>query len=162
MSTPLAVRTLELAEMAYRAGVKEEPPGSNRGKWVDVYQKWVIGMRHFPWRLGFAWCATFATFKVYQAAAELHIKPQMPASASSSELYAWAKRTGNLLAHPEANCLGLVRAGPHAAPGKSHEHTYLVESVGTDGYTTSIDGNWGQAVSKAHHRISGSDFARIV
>lgn len=160
--TPLQAKTLQLAEAAYSAPVLEDPPGSNRGPLVDIYERWLLAKRHLKWALGFPWCATFATYQIYNAARLLGITPQIPASASSSELFRWGKTSGNLLSAPEPGCIGLVRAGPHADPGKSHEHTFIVYAVPDHIWVLSIDGNWGQRVSKTHHAIARCDFVRIV
>ncbi len=147
--TALARQALELADMALRAGVREDE-GANRGKWVRVYQRWA------GYAEGLPWCCMFATYKVHQAARALGVKCRIPRTGSSSTLYRWFKREGLLLRSPVAGCVGLVKGGP-----TGHEHTFLVERV--DGGTVhGIDGNWKNAVTRTVRRASACDFGPIV
>lgn len=159
----LAKRTLERAEAALAVGVKEEPAGSNRGKYVDVYQKWFLLKRNLKWALGFPWCACFATYQIHHAAKDLKLeKIAFPVSASSSEIYAWAKRTRNLIPFPTPGCIGLVKnQGGAAEDWKSHEHTFIVTKA-DGGYVYGIDGNWLQRVSRSKRPASICHYVRVL
>lgn len=69
-------------------GVKEHPPGSNRGPDIDRWCKWANG------QVGYPWCAAFACGMVREAC-EL-IVPD-PRRASVGFLEAWAEKVGSLL-----------------------------------------------------------------
>lgn len=149
----LARRTLERAAAAASVPVMEDPPGSNRGPAVEYYQR-RVGIHP-----GDPWCAAAATTWVADAARDLGVKHELPLTGSSSALYRWAKKTGNLLAHPEAGCIGLVRGGK-----TGFEHTFVVSEVDpTERMTRSYDGNWGSRVrSGVEHLIRTSVYLRIV
>lgn len=146
-------RTLQIAKRYLGAN---ENQGTNRGTIIAKFQLF-IG----KWMLGQPWCAAFATFCVWHAEDELKLPHTFLSSASSSAIYAWAKKSGRLLAHPVDGCVGLVKAGPHATKGKSHEHTFLVHTVKGNRVVT-VEGNWKNRVMWFNRPISDDyDYVRI-
>lgn len=131
---------------------EREATGNNDGAFVDAIEK-PFGERHA------AWCAMYATSMIKFAAQALGIKTLLHASESSTEIYHQAKEKALLLDHPVPGCIGLLK-GNGGTPGKDHHHTFLVVSV--DGSLVhSVDGNWGNAVSRPVHKISDCDFVAV-
>lgn len=153
--TPLQKYTLVVANG--KLGEKEES-GKNDGPFVSTLQAWLDQGK--GWMEGQPWCATFATWCIYEAARHLAITPRIPKSGASSDLYSWFRRNGLILAKPVAGSLGLMR-DPRPDSKKTHHHAFLVESVKGD-VVNGIDGNWNNAVSKTAHLISLCDFGAIV
>lgn len=67
-------------------GVQEVPAGSNRGKYVDIYNTFVGAP------LGSYWCASFLCYRVYDAAKTLKVTPLWIKSASVQAIFLWAKK----------------------------------------------------------------------
>lgn len=152
----LAARTLAIAKSELG---KKEATGHNDGVFVRMLQRWLA--RGAKWMDGQPWCATFATWCMYQAAEQLQMTPILKRSGSSTEIYAMAKAKELLLAYPEAPCIGLMR-GNGGTIGKTHHHTFIVDSVDPGNATVrGIDGNWKNAVSRSVHKISECDFVVI-
>jgi len=92
--TPLAEQTIKRAREAL--GVSEGAGHNNRGKWVDVYEKF-LGL------IGQPWCACFVAFKIHQAAKDLGLTsrwPTDPRAANCTWLWNWAKKNGCVLSEP--------------------------------------------------------------
>lgn len=133
---------------------RKEATGKNDGAFVNSIQEWYAGAREH----GAPWCALFATWCIYRAAAILAITPKIPKTDSSTHLYDYAKKSGMLLEAPIAGCIGLVK-GDGGSAGKSHHHTFRVTSVDKlVGVVHSCDGNWGNSVALTQHRIQDCDF----
>jgi hypothetical protein len=154
--TPLQQRTLQVA----KRWVGERETGVNRGKKGGIIQTAQLWFGN--WMVGQPWCAAFATYCIFKAAKELGVKNPFIKSASSSAIYAWAKKTGRLLNGPEPGCIGLVVAGRNAAKGKSHEHTFLVHNIDGDEVVT-IEGNWSNKVrwNRRKKAAANLDWVRI-
>lgn len=146
--TELQQRTLQVAKRYL--GVYEDQ-GSNRGKVIAQFQLF-IGR----WVLGQPWCAAFASFCLFTAAKELGVTPEFEKTASSSAIYRWAKRTGNLLPKPTDGCIGLVIGGP-----TGHEHTCLVHTVEGD-TVLSVDGNISNRVRWVRRSTASMHYVRII
>lgn len=132
----------------------KEATGNNDGAYVDAIEK-PFGERHAPW------CAMFATSKIQFAAQALGIKTVLHESESSTDIYHQGKSKGLLLSKPIPNCIGLLK-GDGGTPGKDHHHTFLVVSIdAAAGVVHSVDGNWGNAVSRPVHKISDCDFVAV-
>lgn len=149
-----------LAKLTMQFAVKKlgerELTGKNDGVFVRMLQRWLAN--GLKWMDGQPWCATFATWCMYQAAGVLKITPILNKNGSSTSIYAEAKKKGMLIAFPIPNCIGLMR-GDGGTKGKTHHHTFLVQSVDKAGAVVhGIDGNWKNAVSKSVHKISDCDF----
>lgn len=133
---------------------EREATGQNDGEYVDALEK-RFGLHRDPW------CAMEATNDIMLAAAELSVTPVLHKSASSTEIFSQAKAKGLLLDKPIPNCIGLLK-GNGGSPGKTHHHTFLVVSIDdAGGVVHSVDGNWGNAVSRPVHKISDCDFVAI-
>lgn len=121
--TDVAKTALGLATAAI--GVKEDPPGSNRGREVDEYLR-NVGLD--PSRGSYPWCAAFvSTMCTAAGALQLH------KSASCANLL-----NLNLdlqLSAPEDGCI-FVHMNPDG-----HGHTGFVEHVNPDGTLSTIEGN---------------------
>lgn len=131
---------------------ERELTGNNDGAFVDAIEK-PFGERHA------AWCAMYATSMIKFAAQGLGIQTILHASESSTEIYKQARDKHLLLPKPIPNCIGLLK-GSGGSPGKDHHHTFLVVSIDGD-FVHSVDGNWGNAVSRPVHKISDCDFVAI-
>jgi len=77
-------------------GVHEDPPGSNRGKYVDTYNTFVGAP------LGSAWCCSFLLFRLYHAAEELKLKTDVLKTGSVQQLFKWAEKEGRVYKQPVA------------------------------------------------------------
>jgi hypothetical protein len=151
----LAEKTIDVART--KLGIKEAT-GHNDGAFIYKIQMW-LG----KWMDRQPWCAVFATWCVWEAWRILGgPKPKMIKSASSSQLYRWARDTGNLLDGPEGYCIGLMKGGP-----TGYKHTFLVNAFGGNylkgqTWVWGIDGNWKNAVSRTQHAVKDCVFIRIV
>lgn len=133
---------------------QKEATGRNDGKYVDALEK-KFGMKGQPW------CAMECTSDIMDAAANLGIKPVLHKSASSTEIYAQAKKNALLLKAPIPYCIGLLR-GNGGTPGKDHHHTFRVISIDAKaGVVHSLDGNWGNQMQYTVHPIAGCDFVAV-
>lgn len=147
----LAAATVQIA--LSHVGMREAT-GHNDGTFVDTLEK-KFGMKGEPW------CAMYATECMLEAAGKLGIKTVLHKSPSSTEIFSQAKQKGLLLKSPIAYCIGLLR-GSGGSAGKDHHHTFLVVSVDAKaGVVHSVDGNWGNAVTKTTHPISACDFVAL-
>ena len=150
----LAVKTVDLAREDLG---QKEATGRNDGSYVRKIQNWLGAfMENQPW------CAAFATYKLYQAAKQLGMKPVLSKSGSSTSIYAEARKKGLLLMGPKPYCIGLLR-GNGGSPGKTHHHTFLVGGEGAveADKVWSIDGNYKNAVSRTQHLIKDCDFVEL-
>jgi hypothetical protein len=152
----LAEITMKIAKE--KLGIKEAT-GHNDGVFVRMLQRWLA--RGAKWMDGQPWCATFATYCIYQAAEAMQIHPLINRSGSSTDIFRDARLKHLDLLSPIPNCIGLMR-GDGGTRGKTHHHTFLVESVDFgNGVVHGVDGNWKNAVSKTVHKISDCDFVMI-
>jgi hypothetical protein len=130
---PLLAILLTLARK--ELGVKETPPGSNRGPRVEEY---LHSVHLGP---GYAWCAAFVYWLFEQASASLNRVNPLPRTASC--LDHWNKTNGEkitawqVLADPS-----LIMPGDIFIIRKTgiHGHTGIVTGV-LDGYIHTIEGN---------------------
>lgn len=83
---PCRVRALERSKRY--VGVKEHPPGTNRGPLIDKWCRWANGL------VGYPWCAAFACGMVREACGLIVPDPRR---ASVGYLEAWAAKVGSLL-----------------------------------------------------------------
>lgn len=142
------------AQIALSHVGQREATGNNDGTFVDTLEA-KFGEKGAPW------CAMYATECMAEAAARLGIKTQLHKSESSTEIYAQGKHLNLGLKAPIPYCLGLLR-GSGGTPGKDHHHTFIVLGVDQKaGVVHSVDGNWGNAVTRTAHPISACDFVAI-
>lgn len=152
----LAEWTLTIAQS--KLGIKEAT-GHNDGVFVSMLQRWLA--KGAKWMDGQPWCATFATWCLYQAAIHIGTTPALKRNGSSSSIYLDAKMKDLLLGYPIVPCIGLMK-GDGGTPGKTHHHTFIVESVDAKAAVVhGMDGNWKNAVSRSIHKISDCDFVAI-
>ncbi len=123
----LADSALTFAEAALAAGVREVPPGSNRGPEVDAYLR-AAGLD--PARGSYPWCAAFVTWCVQQAALSTGLAPAFRGSASTSSLLA---RNARLSLAPAELESALPCVFVHRDPGSSKGHTGFVLGRTLDG-----------------------------
>jgi hypothetical protein len=120
-------------------GVAEQPPGSNDSPRIAQYRQATAGSGVGPW------CAYFASWAARQAGVPLGDSGQ--GFGRVDDVYAWAQKTGKA-----------IPAGTGTPqPGDLivwDEHIGVVESVGTDGSISTIEGNSSDKVSR---RTYGSD-----
>jgi len=134
-ATPTGGRLVAVAES--EVGQAEDPPGSNDGPRIADYRSTVAGATP-----GEPWCADFVSWVAAQAGAPLGDSGAGFSSVAS--LTDWAGRTGRLLpADAQAQPGDLVLFGDR--------HVGIVESVDADGTLHTIEGNNGDAVSRATH-----------
>ncbi|HEY3612577.1 MAG TPA: CHAP domain-containing protein [Gaiellales bacterium] len=129
-----------LAAAEGQVGQSEVPPGSNDGPSLAVYRTAVAGSA-----AGQPWCATFASWCAAQAG--VPIGDGGAGSASVAAITGWAKRTGHLLPSSSTPAPGdLILFGSR--------HIGIVESVNADGSLTTVEGNHGNAVTRAQRSPS--------
>src|SRR5262245_53770132 len=88
MASPIAQEAIKVG--LGEVGVKEEPPGSNRGPQVDEYLK-ASGNANPPGKKeGNQWCLSFVYWCFDQAAKTKGVNP-MPKTGFCPYLYGWAK-----------------------------------------------------------------------
>jgi hypothetical protein len=126
MATQLTrVRALEVART--KLGTRENPPNSNSGPAVRVFQSaTTLGGTGWPW------CAAFVQFCFLKAG-----KPLEYRTASVGELTRWAKDRGYLVSSPAP---GDIVTFDFNGNGVHDDHTGLVEEVGP-GRIYTIEGN---------------------
>jgi hypothetical protein len=114
-------------------GVTEEPKGSNNSPRISVYRASATGGPVGPW------CAYFISWLARTSGAPLGESGQ--GYGRVDDLFAWAQRAGK----------ALPPVGVPIQPGDFmvwDEHIGIVESVNADGSYTTIDGNFGDAVTR--------------
>jgi hypothetical protein len=171
-SPPLDNRAavLALARAALAAGVREAPPGSNRGPEVDAYLRGCVRRGRPLGVLGVPWCAAFASWCIWRAAYgeeaatraivwtwRSHVgSPQRPAigwRAAVSELCADALGTGRWQdwdegARPEpGDVLVMGRQGQDPRHG-GEGHAAIVDEAAEGGGFYAIGGNESDAVRR--------------
>lgn len=120
-----------LAEAESHVGKKEQPPGSNRGPFVDDCND-EIGVSR-----GSFWCMSFVQKCVKDAADKLGVAVPIKRTASCSELFRWARDHGRLAANPEPGDIFLVTGGD-----TGHFHCgFVAGPVGATDRFVTIEGN---------------------
>lgn len=135
---------------------RKEATGNNDGPFVHMLQLLAVDGGHSLYQQ--PWCAMFTMYCTSQAAAELSLVLKTKLTPSSTVNYALAKSGGYIMEKPIAGCIGLIRAP--AGSGKTHDHTFLVESVGQS-TVNGVDGNWANQVMRTVHEISNCDFIEL-
>lgn len=97
-------------------GVKEHPPGSNRGQHIDRWCLWANGLTGYPW------CSAFVCGMIREAAG--YIVPE-PRRASVGFFEAWARSVGAIVARPLKGDIVTYRYGADDWP----DHVGLVDKV---------------------------------
>jgi peptidoglycan hydrolase-like protein with peptidoglycan-binding domain len=137
--SPLAAAALDAARG--EVGVREVPPGSNRGPEVDAYLR-TVGLE--PAGGSYAWCAAFVYWCYDRGAAALGVPNPLPRTAGVLALWNGAGRAGaERIAAAEVSVRpSLVRSGQIfvLSTGGGLGHVGLVESV-DGGVLTTIEGN---------------------
>ena len=121
-------------------GQAEQPPGSNDSPRIAQYRTATAGSAVGPW------CAYFVSWVARQAGVPLGDHGE--GFGSVDQLYAWAQRSGRAVAN-----------GPGVVPRPGdlivfHEHVGIVEGVLPDGRIATIEGNYGDRVSRNVHDFS--------
>jgi hypothetical protein len=111
-------------------GVKEDPPGSNSGKYVNIYLA-SVGLPP-----GNPWCAAFVFFRVQQAAKELGISALWPKTGLVQAVYDWAK-SHKLVSDTPAAGMVFVEWFPSL---NRYAHTGLIAEVQGNKFRT-VEGN---------------------
>lgn len=157
MSSALAAKALDLAKGWI--GQHEEPKGSNRSPFIDAILH-AVGQPP-----GQPWCAAFVYHCFAQAALALGVPNPLPATASCSVLYAWAREHGKLVSVPQAGDIFLVRGGPHG-----HRHTGLVAAVPNNWHAPTVEGNsnddgsaegWEVVARRPGRPVDSCDYVRV-
>ncbi|MFN3652618.1 MAG: peptidoglycan-binding protein [Armatimonadota bacterium] len=156
----LSVRHQALRLARKEIGVREEPPGSNRGPKIDAWNR----LAGVP--VGSFWCMSFVHAKVREAADELDVRSPMPVTASCSALYAWAERHGKLVSTPQPGDIFLVRGG---VGGRTHQHTGFVAGPASANRFPTIEGNSNgggsrngiEVAARPSRSAIGCDFVRL-
>lgn len=132
-ANPLLTETLKIAQS--QVGVMEDPPGSNRGTQVEIYQASVgIGP-------GSYWCAAFLYWCFQQASNNLNRRN--PVLKTGHCMTHWNNTPGKkILAADAVNKPSLVKPGHIFIinTGGSHGHTGMIEKV-EGGFIHTIEGN---------------------
>ena len=136
---PLLGKVLEVASK--EVGVREEPPGSNRGPRVDEYLR---SVKLDPAGGSFAWCAAFVYWCFEQAAVSLGRDNPVICTAGVLDHWRRAQQVGipRVAAAEAIDDPGRVRPGMIFVldAGGGAGHTGLVESV-QGGRLVTIEGN---------------------
>ena len=136
---PILEKTLEAARG--EIGVREDPPGSNRGPKVDEYLR-SVGLN--PAAGSFAWCAAFVCWCFGKGAAALGAPNPLPRTAGALKLWNDAGKTGaKRIGAAEARSKpSLVKPGQVfvLSAGGGLGHVGIVESA-ENGVLTTIEGN---------------------
>jgi hypothetical protein len=125
-------------------GVKEDPPGSNRGPVVDLFNRGT----------GQRWCGWFVSYVLRRAGIATMDYP------SVKELHDKAARLGALSSSPSAGAVFLHVTGT-GITGAGFDHTGFVASVYPDGTWQSIEGNASDKVETHHHPWAGESFVFV-
>lgn len=148
LAGPLGRTALIIAQA--EIGAAEDPPGSNRGPRVEVYQR---GYSDAGYLVGARWCARFARWCIETAARQLG-QPSPFAGWKSDLASAYKWREQGTLHRSLSTTPAPGRVGIHMAnDGSSHGHVVLVARV--DGqYVVSIGGNEADAVRVVRRPLS--------
>lgn len=114
-------------------GVTESPKGSNNSPRIAIYRAAATGGPVGPW------CAYFVSWLARTSGAPVGDSGQ--GYGRVDDLFAWAQRAGKAL--PPVGVP--IQAGDFMV---WDEHIGIVESVNADGSYTTIDGNFGDAVTR--------------
>ena len=130
-----AAKAIEIA--SGEVGVTEDPPGSNRGPRVGVYQAVTSLARDPAYRTGWPWCAAFVQWVWTQAGVETDC-----CSASTEAMWLMGRAKGWLSDTPLPGCAILWRG----------VHTGIVVAVG-DVVVETVEGNSGDQVARRTRAI---------
>lgn len=138
-----------------QVGVRETPPGSNRGRMVDEYMKSVD-----PSQLGKAWCVAFVYWCFNEAANRLGVKNPLPKTAGVLKSWAQSQSLPGVkivTAQDAAGDSTLIEPGMvfYMDSGGGYGHAGIVVSV-LGSVLTTIEGNTNAAGS----RTGGGVFQR--
>lgn len=157
MSGELLKHALTVAQS--QLGVREHPPGSNRGPEVDEYLKGVGLNPAGNGKQGYAWCAAFVYY-CYARAAE-HLQIANPAVKTAGSLMQWngARRRGlrRISAVTAQRAPGVIEPGMVFVMdfGGGKGHTGVVESVDAGkGTITTIEGNTNDEGSREGYEVA--------
>lgn len=123
------------------AGVKEDPPGSNRGERVDVYLR-AAGLD--PAQDSYPWCAAFVSWAIREAALRSGGPYRWRGSASVANLLKRNRSLAVVLPKPGDVFLHL---------GEHGNHTGFVTGVTADGALTTFEGNTDRAGSRTGGQV---------
>jgi hypothetical protein len=123
-----------LAIAATQVGVREQPPGSNRGPQVEAYLRRV---GRYP---GEAWCAAFVYWCFDEAADKVAGVNRLPRTGYCPDLEAWGKAHGLLDQEPQVGDVFLVRRVPSGEKRVRACHTGIVTGVSAGAIET-VEGN---------------------
>ena len=115
-------------------GVAEQPPGSNDSPRIAQFRQATAGSGVGPW------CAYFTSWAAREAGVPLGDNGQ--GFGRVDDVYAWAQKTGKAIPNGE---------GVTPQPGDLivwDEHMGVVESVGADGTSNTIEGNSSDQVAQ--------------
>ena len=160
----LAAKALEVA--ANEVGVREEPPGSNRGPRVAEYLA-AVGLDAATG--DYAWCAAFVCWVFREAATALGVQSPLPRTARALALWNGSAGRPELVRVTAAEArddIRLVRPGQVfvLSTGGGLGHVGLVESVSA-GILTTIEGNTNDGGSRngvGVFRRSGANGRKVV
>jgi CHAP domain len=129
-------------------GVRETPYGSNNAPRISEYRTATTGSAP-----GVPWCAYFVSWAARQAGAP--IGEQGQGYGAVEQIASWAERTGRL-----------VPPGTPPEPGDlilfGGRHVGIVESVGTDGRLTTVEGNHRNSVQRVERTLGeATGFVRL-
>lgn len=127
----LSGKALEIAKT--QLNVREQPPGSNKGKDVEKYLA-SIGLGG-----GYSWCMAFVYWNVNEAAKALNV--QNPLYKTGGVLMQWNQRQNLKVSTPKAGDIFIMDFG------KGTGHTGFVESV-EGNYINTVEGNTNAAGSR--------------
>jgi len=121
------------------AGTREQPPGSNRGPRVEVYQRGNDGADYL---VGARWCGRFAKWAFEKSAQQLDVPSPLVGWGDLASAEKWKNRA--LAAKCLVSSAAIGRVALHL-DGTGHGHVALVLATADDGIHT-IGGNEGDSV----------------
>ena len=157
-------RNLAVHKASTQNGVKENPPGSNRGPMVDKYQE--ADSLHNP-EHGYSWCASFINWcfrEVGRPLKELDLTASVGIMLSKARDLGWANNT------PDVGDIVCYDWDSLDGPGKGDwpDHVGIVASVSGSNFTawegnTAIgnDSNGGQVMLRSRTLSMAEGFIRV-
>jgi hypothetical protein len=164
--SPFVAKLLSIADREYRKPVLEQPPGSNRGLYVDMYLVGHRGdgiyLRDFNLQpngtyFGAPWCSRFALWCVEEAAMQLGVETPTAGWGDLASANKWrgkALTAGCFSQVPVPGAVGCILTS------EGRGHVVLVGDADPEGALTCIEGNSGGLVNIRTRKVE--EFAGFV
>lgn len=168
-ATAIGRTAVIIADEEFHLGVREQPPGSNRGPRVDAYLvglaedgAWLTRYRQAQpappdgWQ-GAPWCGRFARWCIDQAAKRLGVRSPVAGWGDLASAWKWrsqAQRANAWRTEPAPGRVGVILVeGDAQRP--AHGHLVLVAGPVEDGQVWTREGNSGDRVAARRRQVTG-------